>query len=311
MNETIRPERSERSSAPDPCPYGYARPELIIETDELEARLGDPGLRIIDCNIFLDRLADGGYTVRSGSDAWVEAHIPGSVYVDLSDELADDHPHLKFMLPPAEQFARVMSDRGVGNEHDVVLYSRGINYWATRLFFMFRAFGFDNVRVLNGGFDKWSREDRPLTTDTVPYPPARFVAVPHAGLIVGREEVLDALDDPGTCLVNALPPAVHTGEKFVPNYHRRGHIKGSVNVYAADLTDRHDRTFKPADELRAHFEQAGVLESERIITYCGGGISATTDAFALLLLGREDVAVYDGSMTEWARDPDLPLVLGP
>lgn len=292
-------------------PHGYVRPELIIETDELETRLGEPDLRIIDCHIFLELRPDGGYDFWSGRDAWVEAHIPGSVYVDLSDELADDHPYLRFMLPPVEQFERVVSALGVGNEHDVVVYSRGINYWATRLFFMFRAFGFDNVRVLNGGYDKWTQEGRPLTPDTVTRPPAKFTAVPRTGSIVGLAEVVDALDEPGTSLVNALAPDVHLGKRLVPNYHRRGRIKGSVNVYAADLAHPDDRTFRSADELRVHFEDAGVLDSERVITYCGGGISATTDAFALLLLGHRDVAVYDGSMTEWGRDPDLPMEVGP
>ena len=296
---------------PSRHPDGYVRPELIIETAELEARLGEPNLRIIDCHIFLDLRQDGGYDFWSGRDAWAERHIPGSVYVDLSDELADDHPYLRFMLPPAEQFARVMSGLGVGNGHDVVVYSRGIGYWGTRLFFMFRAFGFDNVRVLNGGYDKWAREGRPLTPQTVRHPPAEFAAVPRAGFIVGLDEVVDALEDPGTSLVNALAPDVHSGMRLVPNYHRAGHIKGSVNVYAADLADSDDRTFKPADELRAYFEDAGVLDSERIVAYCGGGISATTDAFALLLLGHENAAVYDGSMTEWGRDPDLPLEMGP
>ena len=123
--------------------------------------------------------------------------------------------------------------------------------------------------------------------------------------------MLGALDDPGTSLVNALPPAVHSGERLIPNYHRRGHIKGSKNIYAADLADRNDKTFKPANQLRAYFEDAGVLEADRIITYCGGGISATTNAFALLLLGRQDVSVYDGSLAEWGRDPTLPLEVGP
>ncbi|MDE0171124.1 MAG: sulfurtransferase [bacterium] len=292
-------------------PHDYVRPNLIIETGELEARLGDPKLRVIDCHIFLELRADGGYDFWSGREAWVGEHIPGSAYVDLSDELADDHPYLRFMLPPAGQFARVMSGLGVGNEHDVVVYSRGIGYWATRLFFMFRAFGFDNVRVLNGGYDKWAREGRPLTPETVKHPAATFVADPRAGFIVGLDEVVDALDDPGTSLVNALAPDVHQGKRLVPNYHRPGRIRGSVNVYAADLADPDDRTFKPADELRAHFQEAGVLGSERIVTYCGGGISATTDAFALLLLGHENVSVYDGSMTEWGRDPDLPMEVGP
>ena len=311
MNETAPTRPPCPSAGLDRPASGYARPELLIETEELEARLDEPGLRIIDCDIILDRQPDGGYIVWSGADAWVEAHIPGSVYVDLSDELAGDHPHLRFMLPTASRFERVMSRKGVGNEHDVVLYSKGINYWATRLFLMFHTFGFDNVRVLNGGFDKWRREGRPLTAERVSHPVARFVAGTGTPFIVGLDEVLDALDDPRTSLVNALAPAVHSGERLIPNYHRRGHIGGSVNVYAADLADPYERTFKPADELRAYFEEAGVLDSERIITYCGGGISATTDAFALLLLGHESVAVYDGSMSEWGRDPDLPLEIGP
>ena len=309
MNAARQP-GGETNPATSPESHGYVRPELLIETPELEARLGEPGLRIIDCDIILDRQPDGGYFVRSGLDAYLEAHIPGSVYVDLSDELADDHPYLRFMLPTPSRFERVMAGKGVGNEHDVVVYSRGINYWATRIFLMFHTFGFANVRVLNGGFDKWSQEGRPLTAERVFHPRARFVAAEGTPFIVGLDEVLGALDDPRTSLVNALAPAVHSGERLIPNYHRRGHIEGSVNVYAADLADPDNRTFRPADELRAHFEEVGVLESERIITYCGGGISATTNAFALLLLGHERVAVYDGSMSEWGRDPGLPLEIG-
>ena len=268
-------------------------------------------MRVIDCNILLRAEPGGGYTFSSGFDDWVEAHIPGSIYLDLAVELADDHPYLNFMLPSPTQFAQVMSDRGIGNEHDVVVYSRGVNFWATRLFFMFRTFGFDNVQVLNGGLDKWIQEERPLTARAVTYPPTRFVAVPRGGLIVGRDEVVDALDDPRISLVSALAPKVHSGERLVPNYRRPGRIKGSVNVFAADLVDANDWAFKPADALRRHFEEADVLEAERIITYCGGGVSATTDAFALLLLGYDEVAVYDGSMTEWGRDPDLPMEVGP
>ena len=290
---------------------GYARPDLLIQTEELEARLGEPGLRIIDCHIFLELQPDGGYTFWSGRDAWTEGHIPGAVYVDLSDELAADHPYLRFMMPTADRFARFMSARGVGDRHEVVVYSRGVNYWATRLFFMFRTFGFDRVRVLDGGLDRWMMQGRPLTDVPPRHPPVTFRAIPRAGPIVGLDEVVAALDDPRTGLVNALAPDVYTGERLVPNYHRRGHIPGSVNIYAADLVDPDERTFKPAADLRRYFEETGALEPDRIIAYCGGGISATTDAFALLLLGHDDVAVYDGSLTEWGRDPDLPMEVGP
>ena len=311
MNDRTHPGQDTRSPDSNPGSHGYARPDLIIETDELEARLGAPGLRVIDCNVWLNPEPGGGYSFSSGSGDWAEAHIPGSIYMDLIEDLAADHPYLHFMLPSPTRFARVMSDQGVGNQHDVVVYSRGVNFWATRLFFMFRAFGFDNVRVLNGGLDKWIQEERPLTARADTYPPTRFEAVARPGLIVGRDEVVDALDDPRTDLVSALAPKVHSGERLVPNYRRAGRIPGSVNVFAADLVDAESWAFKPADALRRSFEEAGVLESERIITYCGGGVSATTDAFALLLLGHDGVAVYDGSMTEWGRDPDLPMEVGP
>ena len=178
MSEADRPLRNTPDIDETSSPHDYARPELLIETEELEARLGEAGLRIIDCNIFLDRQPDGGYIVRSAQDAWVGSHIPGSIYVDLSGELAGDHPYLRFMLPTPSRFERVMSRKGIGNVHDVVVYSRGINYWATRLFLMFHTFGFEKVRVLNGGYDKWRSEGRRLTDEAVTYPPATFTATP-------------------------------------------------------------------------------------------------------------------------------------
>lgn len=289
---------------------GYKNPHLVIETSELEAELGAADLRIIDCNVNMQPKPDGGYEIKSGRDDYDAAHIPGAVFLDFLTELSGDHPTLRFMMPTAEQFAKVVGDAGIGDDTRVVLYSRGANFWATRLFLMFRAFGFDHCRVLNGAWDKWAAEDRPVTTDVPNYPAAIFKPDVRPGQIIGKDEVLAAVQRKDTCLINALTPQVFSGETFNAAYGRPGHIAGSVNLYAYELIDKADNTFVDAATMREKFEAVGAFEKDNIITYCGGGISATTDSFALLLLGRDDVALYDGSMTEWGPDESLPMGTG-
>jgi thiosulfate/3-mercaptopyruvate sulfurtransferase len=285
------------------APYPNSR--ILVETDWLAAHLHEPDLRLVDCNVRMTVKPEGGYEIAKGRDDWARAHIPGADFIDLVEELSAPHPRLRFMMPSAEQFAAVVGAHGIGNRHRVVLYSAGLNYWATRLLLMFRAMGHDAVQVLNGGWDKWTLERRPTSQEAPLHPPERFVPHPRPGQIVGKDEVRAALGDPRTCLINALSPDVFSGRKV--QYGRPGHIPGSRNVYAADLIDPVTKTFRPAEELRARLAAAGALDAERVITYCGGGISATTDSFALLLLGYDNVALYDGSMTEWGPDASLPM----
>jgi thiosulfate/3-mercaptopyruvate sulfurtransferase len=285
----------------------YINADILIETEDLEPRLSSPDLRVIDCNLDLSSKPEGGYLIASGRPQWERAHIPNSCYIDLHQELSLEHPSLRFMLPTPDQFAQVLSRHGVGDGHEVVVYSRGSNMWATRLFLMFLEFGFTNVRVLNGGWDKWEAEKRPLSTRAPGWPPARFTASAPAGHFVGKERVLAAIGDARTCVVNALPRESFSGATLNPTYGRPGRIKSSVNLPASELIDPRSNRFLEADRMRKKFAQANILEAENVITYCGGGISATTDAFGLLLLGRSGVAVYDGSMMEWGPDPDLPM----
>ncbi len=289
---------------------GYKNPELLIETGELESILGAEDLRLIDCNVVMGPKPGGGYDIRSGKADYDQAHIPGAVFLDFLSELSGAHPTLRFMMPSAEQFAEAVGAAGIGDQHRVVLYSRGANFWATRLFLMFRAFGFDRCQVLNGAWDKWEAEGRPTTTDTPDYPTAAFTPDYRPGQIIGKADVLAAVQRKDTCLINALSPDVFSGKAFSAAYGRPGHIEGSVNLFAYDLIDKADNTFVDAAVMRKKFKAIGALEKDKIITYCGGGISATTDSFALLLLGRDDVALYDGSMTEWGPDESLPMSTG-
>ncbi len=277
--------------------------QQLVETDWLEANLTDPNLRILDCSVMNQA---GRY--QSDHNAWAQGHIPGSMLVDLVNDLSDTSSPFLFMMPPATQFAEAMSRYGVGEGTHVVLYDRSINIWAARVWWMLRAFGFDNAAVLNGGWRKWTVEGRLTSIDTPAYPPAQFVARPRPELMVSKQEVLAAMGDGSTCILNALPAEEHVGT--VSRYQRPGRIPASVNVPAMSIVDPDTHAYLPADQLRTQFADVGALSRGRVITYCGGGITASSDAFILTLLGVQNVAVYDGSLSEWTADDTLPMEVG-
>jgi len=286
----------------------YAHPEYLVETDWLADHLEDPNLRIFDCTVVLELKPDGGYVIETGKARYDAGHIPGAGFIDISEDLSDPDQTLRFMMPSAERFAAALSKAGVGPETKVVLYSTLMTAWATRLWWMLRAFGFDNAAVLNGGWKKWQAEGRPISTDASRYPPAQFVAKPRPHLIAAKADVMAAVGASDVCLLNALPAPIYSGE--MKPYGRAGHIAGSVNVPAMALDDPDTGLFLPADQLKAKLDGVGALDGRRVITYCGGGIAATQDAFALALLGYDNVAVYDASLSEWANDPDAPMEVG-
>jgi thiosulfate/3-mercaptopyruvate sulfurtransferase len=292
----------------------YAHPEFLIETAALQEQLGDPAIRVIDCTLYLpnyfDESAGRRIEMVSGRKNWEDGHIPGSTFVDLRAELCDqDNRRFMYPMPPAQQFEAVMSRLGVGEGTRVVLYDDMFNMWATRVWWMLRTFGFDRCAVLNGGWKKWKDEGRPVSQLPSSYPPAKFVARPRRGRIADRHEVLASIGRKDRCLINALDPEEYAGRG--PNrYGRAGHIPSSVNVSFLEIVDPDTHAYLPADALSAKFGAAGATGGARVITYCGGAIAASSTAFALNLLGVEDVGLYDGSMTEWAADPSLPMVAG-
>lgn len=286
---------------------GYAHPEYLVETDWLAAHLRDADLRLFDCSVDMTYAAGQGYTVKNGRDGYEAAHIPGAAFIDLLDEFADTAAPTRFMLPPPAQFVRQAGGYGIGDGLRVVLYNRGPTWWSTRMWWNLKAHGFDNAAVLNGGLDAWTKEGRPVERGVRSYPPATFTSRYRPGLIVGKDAVLDAIADPGAVLINGLSAELHSGAQV--NYGRAGHIKRSVNVPARTLLDDALR-FRPADDLRAAFAPVKAMDAKTVLTYCGGGISATTDLFALALLGHPGLQLYDASLTEWGRDDSLPMETG-
>lgn len=283
---------------------------LVVDGAWLQARLDDPQLRILDATTHL-RLptGDGEVTLTPGRESHEREHLPGAVFADLMGDLADPDAPRPITVPSSERFAQRMGALGVGEGTYVVVYdqydsTRGpenYQFWAPRLWWHLRLEGFDAVAVLDGGLGGWKAEGRPTTSAVVPHPPATFVARRRPELLVGAADVERAIDDDATVLINALPPASYAAAR----------IPGSENVSFALLVDPETGRWRSPEEIRPHFEAIGALDPERRpVTYCGGGIAASVAALALARVGRDDTAVYDGSMTEWTSDPARPVASG-
>jgi len=274
----------------------YENPGFLVDPEDLD--LSDPNLRLFDVSVLIT-LLEQGYRTESAIEKYFERHIPGANYLNLAEDLSDTTTGLLWSLPSVEALEAAFRKAGVNDDSNVVFYSGGHIMLATRAFWLANYLGQRNVAVLNGGLKRWRSEGRQLVTESPAYPPGNFSADPVYPRFVTAEDVKAAIDSEVICTVNALSPELFagTGKR---HYGRRGHIPGSKNLYFEELLEA--GSFKSVEELRASLSARGVLDTERAFIYCGGGVSATVDALACLLVGYTNVSVYDGSMTEWARD---------
>lgn len=284
----------------------YANPQLLIEPAELAERIGDSSLRIYDATVFL-KPAEKGYRAESGLEAYRQGHIPGAVFMDQIEAISDTSSGLGFTLPAEDYLQSAFRELGINNDAQVVIYSTGHMMWATRAWWLLHYAGHSSVAVLNGGFAGWQAVAGALSQHDEHYAPGDFTLRARPSKFIDQAGVLAAIGDPAVCTVNALNPGVYAGSAAM-SYGRKGHITGSINLFYDDLLDG-DR-FRGAQAISESLRQKKLLEAQRVVTYCGGGISATIDAFACLLVGKEEVAVYDGSMSEWVRDESLPMTEG-
>ena len=235
----------------------YAHPDALVDTTWLADHLRDPALRVFDCTTYLRYETGTGrpYRVESGRSDYHNGHIPGSAFLDMQGELSDGSSPFSFTMPPLDDLAARFAAKGIGAGTRVILYARGNPQWATRVWWMLRAVGFDDAAILDGGFDKWSAEGRPVETAETRYPPATLAAKPRPELFVGKDQVRAAIGDAGACTINALTPDLHRGDN--PRYGRPGRVPGSVNVPALALVDADLRTLKPPEAVAAAFASVG------------------------------------------------------
>ena len=279
--------------------------DSLVTTEWLSQHLNDPDLVVIDCTVRMERDKDGGFRSISGRADYEKGHIPTAAFADLTGDLADGSSPFSFALPTPQQFAAAMGALGIGNDSRVVLYSAGNPDWAARVWWMLRWVGFDRAAMLDGGLKAWTAEGRPLSTDPVARSAKRLTVSVRSGLIADRDEVRAAIGSKAVTLVDAMPAASFEG-KFAL-YARPGHIPGAISVPSQSLLGESGRYLATEALAAMHTgDRAG-----RVITYCGGGISASNNAFVMTRLGFTDVAVYIASLQEWAADPANPMEVAP
>ena len=264
------------------------RSKLVIEADELLSKISDENLRLFDTTILFFG-STSGLTAR---EMYVQAHIPGAAFLD-HQKLTDSESDYMLMVAPEVQLLEQIGALGISEDSQVVLYAPGVLPAATRAWWILHYAGHPNVRILNGGLEAWKKAGGELEQGDNQYAPASYNGVFNPRLFASKEEVLDAMEDPRVGIENALLKESYTA----------AHITGSYCLPCTDLMH----------EMNAFVDQHELVEKlktesrfKRIITYCGGGIAATVNAVAHLLIGKEDVAVYDGSLYEWVSE-DLPM----
>jgi thiosulfate/3-mercaptopyruvate sulfurtransferase len=288
---------------------------VLIETQWLADHEGDETVVPVDM-----RWREDG----SGRALYDVGHIPAAVYLDWSEDLVDPEGTVAFMLAPPERFAEVMEGMGIGDHATIVAYADRYGSGPFRLWWACRVYGHDNVHVLDGGWEKWLREGRSVSTDPPAARPAAWTPRPTRRYVATAADVEYAAGRPDVVVLDSRPPEQFRGEAVwfetgpIPagpdgvartprGEIRAGRIPGAVNVPSVALY-RPDSTMKDPDELRSLLSDAGLTPGCGAIAYCGVGVSATALLFAMHLAGYDEASLYDGSWEEWGRDERRPII---
>lgn len=282
----------------------YARPDALVSTEWLAAHLNAPDVRIVDASFYLPAQK------RDPKAEFAKQHIPGAVYFDI-DEIADSSNPLPHMLPSPEKFSASVRQLGLGGGSKIMVYDTTPMTGAARVWWMFRAMGYKNVSILDGGLPKWLSESRPVTDAPTTPRDGTFAAHLDGALVRSVEDVKGLIDSKREQIVDARAAARFRGEVPEPRAGlRAGHMPGAFNLPYNELIDPKTGTMLPADQLVARIAASGIDPTKKVTASCGSGVTACVVGLGLYLTGAPEAAIYDGSWTEWGGRADTPIVTG-
>lgn len=275
----------------------YARPELLATAEWLAENLGRPGFGVLD----LRWRPDG-----SGHRLHATGHIPGATYIDWRTDLVEQEEESDaLLLAGPTRVAETLARVGIGNGMVAVIYDDTAGSYAARAWWTMRVYGFDSARILVGGIEAWRDLGQPISTAAELRPPTTFTPRLAGRTRLTASDLRQLLGSPQVQLLDARAPSEFAGH--AGSTRRLGHIPGALNVPASATTEPHTGRFRSAEELRSQLRKAGIDWRRRIVCYDSVGLGACKLAFALTLLGCDDVAVYDGGWVEWGDRLDLPV----
>jgi thiosulfate/3-mercaptopyruvate sulfurtransferase len=278
-------------------------PQDLVSTRWLAERLGRPDIALVDASVGKRLSSDDAWL--SERAAFEAGHIPGARFADLVSGFSDPEGRFAFTRPTAARFASAAAAISLTNNQHIVVYDNSTGMWAARLWWLFKAFGHGEVSVLDGGLKAWLAESGPLEQGSSAFQHTDFAASERPGFFVDQDEVLSVVEGRVRGrLVCVLRADVFSGAE--QRYSRPGHIPSSVNFPYVELLGPDNRLL-PDSAMRKALAPL-IASDERIILYCGGGVTAAGTALVLTLLGARNVSIYDGSLSEWSADSGLPMV---
>lgn len=278
--------------------------DTLVTAEWLSQHIDDADLVVLDCSVTTIPEEGGGFHNVSARPDYETGHLPNAGFADLKGDLCDTHSPIEFALPTSEQFCQVMGALGVGDDSRVVLYDTSYTAWAARVWWMLRWVGFDRAAILDGGLVAWTAAGHPLSLEPVHRPARQLTPRTRPELIADHDQVLNGIHDDAVTLIDTLPEFSYRGDMTI--YARPGHIPSAINIDTLHLLDKTGRFRSPAELAAMHQH---LDRDARMITYCGGGIAASANAFIMTWLGFKNVAVYTDSLQVWAADPVNPMVV--